>query len=114
MPRREIDSTVADLRIAVPRARARGLGPRMLAGVAIVLAANAVFGERGVMETVRARQAYAAGAADVGRLRQESAALRDEMQRLREDPDTIEAVARGDLGLIRRGEIVITVRDLRR
>jgi cell division protein FtsB len=34
-------------------------------------------------------------------------------RRLRTDPATIEAVARGQLGLVREGEILVTIHDAR-
>jgi cell division protein FtsB len=37
--------------------------------------------------------------------------MREEAARLQRDPTAIEAVARRDLGLIRRGEILIVVKD---
>jgi len=35
------------------------------------------------------------------------------MRRLNEDPETIESLARQDLGLIRPGEIVFILKDLK-
>ena len=40
----------------------------------------------------------------------QNARLREEARRLREDPDTIEYLARKDLGLARRGEILVVVK----
>jgi cell division protein FtsB len=80
---------------------------------ALVLLANGLFGERGLMETTRARRAYAASARELARLRRENAGLRDLAHRLRTDPRTIESVARGELGLVRDGEILVTVRDVK-
>ena len=62
---------------------------------------------------MRARRAYAGAAQDLARLRHENQALRERARRLRSDLGTIEAVARGELGLAEPGEIVVTVRDLR-
>ena len=61
---------------------------------------------------MRARRAYAGAAQDLARLRQQNDALRERARRLRSDPRTIEAVARGELGLAQRGEVVVTVRDV--
>ena len=47
-------------------------------------------------------------------LRGQNRDLRDEARRLREDPATIESVARQELGLIRKGEILVVVRPARR
>ena len=43
-------------------------------------------------------------------LRGQNARLREEVRRLRDDPATIEYVARKDLGLARRGEILVHVK----
>jgi cell division protein FtsB len=45
-------------------------------------------------------------------VKQENAALREQRRRLVEDPDTIEALARQELGLIRSGEILAVIRDV--
>jgi len=74
---------------------------------------NGLIGERGLLETMRARRSYTTAAAELARIRQENAALREQARRLRNDPGTIEAVARGELGLLRPGEILITIRDLK-
>ena len=73
---------------------------------------NGLIGERGLLATMRARRAYAGANQDLARLRQENQVLRERARRLRSDLETIEAVARGELGLAEPGEIVVTVRDL--
>ena len=50
--------------------------------------------------------------ADLASLRVENARLREDVRRLREDPETIEYVARKDLGLARRGEILVVLKEL--
>ena len=107
-------TTTADLTPPLPRPRATRFWSHALVFAAAVLLANAVFGERGLMESVRARRAYAAAARELDAIRQANDRLRDEVRRLRSDPSAIEAVARRDLGLARPGEIVVTVRDLAR
>jgi cell division protein FtsB len=78
---------------------------------ACVLLANGLFGERGLTETIRARRAYAASISQLNDLKRENSQLRDMARRLRTDPATIEAVARGQLGLVRPGEILVTIHD---
>jgi cell division protein FtsB len=80
---------------------------------ACVLLVNGLFGERGLMDTIRARRAQSNAARDLDRLKRENEALRDQARRLRNDPTTIEAVARGELGLMRPGEILVTIKDVR-
>ena len=78
---------------------------------ASVVLANGLFGERGLADTLRARRSYAAAAQQLEALRQENAALKERVRLLSNDPTTIEAVARAELGLARPDEIVVTVRD---
>jgi cell division protein FtsB len=80
---------------------------------ACVLLANGLVGERGLTETLRARRAFTESAQGLARLRQQNSTLRETVRNLRSDPATIEAVAREELGLVRRGEILVTIRDAR-
>jgi cell division protein FtsB len=85
----------------------------ILAFVAIALLVDALVGNRGLLETMRARRQYAELAAALARTRQENGRLRDNIRRLREDPKAIESVAREELGLMRDGEVLFIVRDAR-
>ena len=98
---------------AIPRRQPRKFWSHAILFAACVLLVNAVFGEKGLMDTIRARKSYAASSRDLDRLKRENAALRDEARRLRSDPAAIEAVARGELGLVRPGEILVTVKDVK-
>ncbi len=98
---------------AIPRRQPRRFWSHAILFAACVLLVNAVFGEKGLMDTLRARKAYAAAAGDLARLKRENAALRDHARRLRSDPATIESVARGELGLVRPGEILVTIKDVK-
>jgi cell division protein FtsB len=79
---------------------------------AAVVAVDAIVGEQGLLATLRARREYHQLAATIERQRADNARLREEARRLREDPSAIEEIARRELGLIRRGEKVIIVKDL--
>ena len=80
--------------------------------VASVFVVDGLVGDRGLLAKIRARRAYDTAAATLGRQRAENARLREEVRRLREDPDTIEEVARRELGLIRPGEKVFIIKDV--
>lgn len=80
--------------------------------VTVGLVADALFGNRGLLETMRARRQYADVAADLARTRHENERLREDIRRLREDPSAIESVAREQLGLMRDGEVLFVVHDL--
>jgi cell division protein FtsB len=92
-------------------------GRRLLHGLLLfitaVLVVNGLIGDKGLVETIRTRQERRALVASIERLRAENATLRDRARRLREDPATIEALAREQLGLIRPGEVLFIVKDAR-
>jgi cell division protein FtsB len=78
---------------------------------ASMLVANALVGENGLVDALDARQRHRVLADDLGRLRLENEGLRQTADRLREDPRAIEEVARGELGLIRPGELLLLFAD---
>ena len=80
------------------------------AGAVIV---DAIVGERGLLATLRAREEYDAAVLALDRQRAENERLGERVERLRNDPAAIEEVARGELGLMRPGEKVFIVRDLK-
>jgi cell division protein FtsB len=84
-----------------------------LVSVTVVLVVDALVGDRGLIDTIRARRQHAALASALAAKRHENARLREEIRRLREDPAAIEAIARGELGLMREGEILFIVRDVK-
>lgn len=81
--------------------------------VIFVLAVDGLIGEKGLIETMHARRQYREVAASLERLQQENARLRERVRLLANDPGTIEAVAREELGMIKPGEILFIIRDAR-
>jgi cell division protein FtsB len=79
-----------------------------------VLAVNALIGERGLSETIRARQDFNRAVAELSRLQYENAVLADTRRRLRDDAATIEDVARAELGLVKPGEVLVVVKPAAR
>lgn len=74
------------------------------------LLANAVFGEQGIVETVRLRREHEQLRGELARVRT------DNQQRLRalarhDEPAYIEELSRRTLGLIKPGELVVVLRD---
>jgi len=69
--------------------------------------------DRGLLATLRVRRQYDELSAALDRQRAENERLREEARRLREDPAAIEELARKELGLIRPGERVFIIRDLK-
>ena len=96
----------------VPRRRDNPWLRRVLVFGACVLMADAVFGDWGLAQTIRARRDYEQAATSLARLRQDNVGLRERARRLQDDPAAIEAVAREELGLIRPGEILVVVKAL--
>jgi cell division protein FtsB len=108
-----LETLYGESRPAVPRPQPRRFWARAIVFAACVLLANGLFGQRGLLETIRARRAFSTAAKDLARLRQDNVALRETARRLRHDLPTIELVAREELGLVRPGEILVTIRDLK-
>ena len=79
--------------------------------VGSVLVANALVGERGLIDSIEARRQHQRLTREIDRLHLQNEHLRREARRLREDPGAIEEVARGDLGLIRSGELLFLLHD---
>jgi cell division protein FtsB len=79
----------------------------------IVLAVDALVGEKGLTENLRARRESRDLSTALERLRVENTSLRDKVRRLREDASTIESVAREELGLIRPGELLVILKDVK-
>jgi cell division protein FtsB len=97
---------------AVSNASGRRKWLNLLLGfVAAVLLVDALVGEEGLMDRLRARDELARATAELEGLKRQNAAMLEEKQRLNEDPTMIEAIAREQLGLIRAGELMFIVKD---
>ncbi len=83
----------------------------LLIFVTVVLVVDALVGEKGLMESMRARQQYREVSASLDAIKRENVQLLEEARRLKEDPQAIEALARKDLGLIRAGELLFIIKD---
>jgi len=105
--------TVTDPNVRAQRRQPRRFWSHAMLFTACVLLVNGLFGEHGLTETIRARKAYSESMRELDQLKHENATLRDTARRLRTDPATIEAIARGQLGLVREGEILVTIRDVK-
>lgn len=94
------------------RRRRRRAVEYVLIFLGCVLMVDALFGEKGLLETMKKRREYEALAATLEKARAENARLREEARRLREDPAAIEEIARRELGLIKPGEKLFLVKDV--
>ncbi len=94
-------------------ARARRIVQLVLVFFGAVIVVDALVGDQGLLVMLRARRQHDELAAVIAAQRMENARLREEVRRLTEDPAAIEEVARRELGLIRRGEKVFIIKDLK-
>lgn len=85
----------------------------LLIFVTVVLIVDALIGEKGFMDTLRVRRQWLELARSVDDIRQENARLLELSRRLREDPATLESIAREEHGLIRPGEIMVILKDVK-
>jgi cell division protein FtsB len=83
----------------------------LLVFVTLVLVVDALVGDKGLMQTIRARRQYREVTASLDDLRRRNAGLRENIRQLREDPAAIEALARKELGLVRPGEVLFIIKD---
>jgi cell division protein FtsB len=79
--------------------------------VTLVLVVDALVGDGGLLDRLRARREYGDLARSVDALRDENAALRHDIKRLRDDPAAIEGLARKELGLLKPGEVLVIIKD---
>ena len=94
------------------RNRAGPIARLVLLLVGAAIAADGMVGERGLIEVLRARHSHQELTLRIEQLKAQNNALRDAARRLREDPATIESVARQELGLIGPGEKVFIIRNV--
>jgi cell division protein FtsB len=80
---------------------------------ALALVLDGIAGERGWIANRRDRRQLELAAQELAAKKRENADLRDLRDRLqKQDPATIEEIARREFGLIRPGEKVFTIRDV--
>lgn len=94
------------------RPRGRRTLQYVLLVVGIVLIVDSLVGEKGLLAMLQVREQHAALEQSLADVRADNARLREEARRLREDPDAIEDLARGELGMIRPGEKLFIVKDV--
>ena len=75
------------------------------------LMVNALIGEKGYLANLQARQEYQDVSASLQQLKAENARLKELAKRMQTDPRALEDSAREQLGLIKPGETLITLRD---
>jgi len=108
VPRRRTEAVKA-----APRSgRSRRLVNLALLFLTCVLVMESLVGNRGFLAMRQARRQYNQLQETIDRERAENARLAEEARLLREDPTTIEDVARRELGLMMPGEKVFIIKDI--
>ena len=105
-------TSTPDVQAMPPRRRRRRTIEYLVVLVGCVLIIDALVGDKGLLAMVQARQQYRILERSLADARAENARFRDEARRLREDPATIEEIARRELGLIKPGEKLFIVKDV--
>lgn len=73
---------------------------------------DALVGEKGLLETMKKGREFEMLEQSIQRARRENEQLRQEAERLRNDPIAIEELARRELGLMRQGEHLFILKDV--
>jgi cell division protein FtsB len=110
MKKRAPDTTTTS---SMPRRRRSRIVRYLVVAIGCVLIVDALVGDRGFLAMLKAQQQYRALEASLAGSRAENARLREEARELREDPRAIEEIARRELGLIRPGEKLFIIKDVK-
>ena len=92
--------------------RGRRVASYGLAALTVVVLIDAIAGEKGLLALMRVKHELQTLERSVQADRLENQRLLEQARRYREDPGTIEELARRDLGLIKPGEKLFIIRDL--
>lgn len=79
--------------------------------VGAALLVNALAGERGYLDYRRLEARHAEAEAELAAIRAQNEALRRRARQLKSDPVAIEQEIRDQLGYLRAGEVLFTIRD---
>ena len=104
-------ATPAGTEAAAPKQRGRRLVQYGLLFLGCLLFLDALVGEKGLVENLKARQQFQAIERSLARLKGDNERLRKDAELLKKDPDTIEGVARRELGLMKPGEKLFIIKD---
>ena len=78
----------------------------ILLGVVLFMGGLIVFGEKGLTDYFSLRGKMQALKKENSIIHHENASLRKKIVQLQSDPRSIESIARNDLGMVRKGDIV--------
>jgi len=97
---------------ATPTPTRRKVLNGLLAFATAVLLIDALVGEKGLLERLRARESYEQAETSLSRLRAENRQLLEQVRLYRIDRAVQEGLVREKLGYIRPGEVLFIVRDV--
>jgi cell division protein FtsB len=98
---------------SLPRRRRSRVVQYVVLAVGCVLIVDALVGDRGFLAMLKARQQYRTLETSLAQSRAENARLREQARQLREDPQAVEEIARRELGLLRPGEKLFIIKDVK-
>lgn len=87
----------------------RHYGPALIGLLVLVLVVHDIFGAHGYLAMRRTQQEIKKVTKDLDQLNKENSELEQEVRELKTDPHKIEKIARDELGLARRGEVIIKI-----
>jgi cell division protein FtsB len=82
-----------------------------LYGAAFVLIVNALVGESGYLATLSGKGEQERATRELALMRHKNQALQEQIERLKHDPAAVEEEARRKLNMIKKGEVMVVVKD---
>ena len=82
-----------------------------LYGAAFVLIVNALVGESGYLATLGGKGEQERATRELALMRHKNQALQEQIERLKHDPAAVEEEARRKLNMIKKGEVMVVVKD---
>ena len=79
--------------------------------VSLILVVNALVGENGYLDTLRAQGEMRKLTDELRREREETQQIRDQIERLRTDPVALEEALRREMNLGKPGETLVIIKD---
>lgn len=83
----------------------------LLYGAAFILIVNALVGDSGYLATLSGKGEQERATRELAIIRHKNQAMQEKIERLKHDPAAIEEEARRKLNMIKKGEVMIVVKD---
>jgi len=82
-----------------------------LYGAAFILIVNALVGDSGYLATLSGKGEQERATRELALMRHKNQALQEQIERLKHDPAAVEEEARRKLNMIKKGEVMVVVKD---